>query len=508
MFTFENRTGPADLAASVTYPPARVPQWYRDAKLGFFIHLGLYSVPAWAYRPGGPFDDAPSSNPPVPPTRASTTAAEVKGADAVPGESALSDAELWAYTHHRYAEWYANTYRLPSPCRRYHDATFPRRTYESFAADFRPTAPHLTHLVQQLVDAGGRYIVPTTKHHDGFCLWDTATTSFNSLAHAGIDVVDAIVTATRTAGAQVGLYFSGALDWHVSDFPPIASDADVFALRRNDADFAAYSARQLRELIDRFTPALLWNDIDWPDSGKSATPDSLATLLTDFYARQPEGVVNDRWGVPHHGFLTREYMDVPAPLTEPWEATRGLARSFGYNANESPADRLTAPAVAALLVDVVSKGGNLLLNVGPRADGSLDPYQSDVLARLGEWMRGPGALLYGSRPAPEHTWRSPGGVRAITRDDSRETVIFLREAADVITLPPWLRPRRTRWGHEGAQWVGFSDDAATRAGISTPTRPTTQPAPTTLPVPATLKVPAPIRRQLETSAFPAALRVR
>lgn len=488
MFTFENRTGPADLAARVTYPPAHVPNWYRDAKLGFFIHLGLYSVPAWAYRPGGPFDDAASA-----PTK----------------------TELWAYTHHRYAEWYANTYRLPSPCRRYHEATFPGRSYESFAADFRPTAVHLQRLVQQLVDAGGRYIVPTTKHHDGFCLWNTATTSFNSLARAGIDVVDAIVTATRAAGAQVGLYFSGALDWHVSDFRPITSDADVFALRRNDADFAAYSARQLRELIDRFAPALLWNDIDWPDSGKSDTPDSLATLLTDFYARQPDGVVNDRWGVPHRGFLTREYMDVPAPLTEPWEATRGLARSFGYNANESTADRLTAPAVAALLVDVVSKGGNLLLNVGPRADGTLDAYQSGVLANLGEWMRGPGALLYDSRPAPEHTWPSPGSVRAVTRDGGRETVIFLRQPAEAITLPPWLRPRRVQWVCEGkqsvcegAQWIDFPADAATRAGKSTPARPATGAGEPTPARPVTLQVPAGIRRQFDGSAFPAALRLR
>ncbi|WP_246099913.1 alpha-L-fucosidase [Tessaracoccus rhinocerotis] len=153
---------------------------------------------------------------------------------------------------------------------------------------------------------GARYVFPTTKHHDGFCLWDTATTRFRT-AHRGPkhDLIAEIHDAVRAAGARFGVYFSGALDWHVSDLPPIQSDRDLFTLRRNDAEFSRYSTAQLDELIERFQPEVLWNDIEWPDGGKGGEDYALAAVFREYLRQVPDGVVNDRWGVPAHGFLTR-----------------------------------------------------------------------------------------------------------------------------------------------------------------------------------------------------------
>ena len=197
---------------------------------------------------------------------------------------------------------------------------------------------------------------------------------------------------------KLGFYYSGAHDWHVTDFPPLHSNDELFALRRNDPAFAAFAAAQLRELIERFSPDILWNDIDWPDAGKYDGPDSLQQLFRDYLAAVPGGMVNDRWGVPVHGVLTREYQDIDTVQDEVFESTRGLGLSFGYNADESAEHALDGTELIRLLVDVVSKNGNLLINVGPRADGSIPELQAAALEQLGEWMRGHGGALYGTRP--------------------------------------------------------------------------------------------------------------
>lgn len=366
MLNFEDRTGPDLGSDAPEYPNVPVADWYRDAKLGFFIHWGLYSVPAW----GTP-----------------------KGAYKVQVED--------AYTYHQYAEWYANTVRiLGSPTQRHQAQTYgPGTTYEDLADLWHPDTFDADALISQLTDAGGKYVVPTTKHHDGFCLWGTKTTPFNVVSRGpGRDLIKEIAEATRKHGARVGLYFSGALDWHVSEFPPIESDTDLFRFRRNDADYSRYAADQLQELVDNFSPDILWNDIDWPDGGKGREPYGLAALLGRYFDGNPDGVINDRWGVPLHGYLTREYSHVPEILEKPWEATRGLGASFGFNQNEGPEHTLTEAELVHLLIDVVSKNGNLLLNVGPRADGTIPEIQQERLRQLGAWMRVNGEAIYGTRP--------------------------------------------------------------------------------------------------------------
>lgn len=375
MINFEDRTGPADGAAADAYPDLTVPDWYRDAKIGLFVHWGLYSVPAWA---------------------------DVLDRSGITPEN--------AYARHQYAEWYANTVRIPeSPTRIRHEQQYGiGHRYEDFAEAWHPESGSVQGIVRLGSRAGARYVIPTTKHHDGFCLWDSVTTPFTAARRGPErDLITEFAIAAREEGMRLGLYFSGALDWHVSDLPPMTSHEDLFALRRNDPTFAAYAADQLRELIDRFSPDVLWNDIEWPDAGKYDGPDALQTLFRDYLSEVPQGMINDRWGVPAHGILTREYQNIDSVQDEPFESTRGLGLSFGYNVEESTDHALSCPALIRLLVDVVSKNGNLLINCGPRADGSVPELQRRALEGLGTWLDDHGAAIFASRPWFDDAVRVP-----------------------------------------------------------------------------------------------------
>lgn len=413
MLNFEKRTGPDFGADAPDYPANGVPDWYRDAKLGFFIHWGLYSVPAWA---------------------------TAHGERNVPVED--------AYTHHQYAEWYGNTVRIKgSPTWVRHQEVYGTGTsYEDLADLWRAESFDAEALIGEIVGAGARYVIPTTKHHEGFCLWDTATTPFNAARRGpGRDLIRELHDATRRAGARFGVYFSGALDWHVSDFPPIESDTDLFRYRRHDELFARYAAAQVDELVSRFAPDVIWNDIEWPDGGKGRDDFAVAALLRRYFARVPDGVVNDRWGVPFHGFLTREYSYVADIQDKVWESTRGLGYSFGYNRDEDARHSLTGAELIRMFVDVVSKNGNLLINVGPRADGSIPELQLDAMRELGAWLRVNGEAVYGTRP-----WlrcrEEAGAPRAYVASNGQVHVHALDPATGLIDLPAELRdPAEARW---------------------------------------------------------------
>lgn len=413
MIKFETRNGPSFPDNPPRYPEAAVPAWYRDAKLGIFIHWGLYSVPAYAI--------------PHPP-------------DSVPPED--------SYRYHRDAAWYANTMRIAgSPTGRRHEQTYGVGTrYEDLADHWHAERFDAKAFLDVLVgEFGARYIVPTTKHHDGFCLWDTETSPFNAARRGPRrDLICELHDAARAADICFGVYFSGALDWHVSDFAPIESDAELFRLRRNDVNFARYATAQLTELIDRFRPDLLWNDIEWPDAGKGADEEGLAALLRHYFDVVPAGVVNDRWGVPYHGFLTREYTDVTSTLQTPWEATRGFGYSFGYNQSEEPEHSLSGVELVRYLVDVVSKNGNLLINVGPRHDGSIPEIQGAALRTLGSWLAVNGPAIFGTRPWVR-SHQAGAAPLSFTAHDGIVYAHALRPKTGWLELPAELSGRDTRW---------------------------------------------------------------
>ncbi|HPZ48973.1 MAG TPA: alpha-L-fucosidase [Propionibacteriaceae bacterium] len=402
MITFDGRTGPAEAAPASAYPSPGAPRWFRDAKLGFFLHWGIYSVPAWA----------------------------------VAGSTST-------YTEHAYAEWYGNTVRIDgSSTSRLHESRYGVGTsYEDLADHWLADEFDADAVIAALARAGGRYVVPTTKHHDGFCLWDTTTTPFNAARRGPRrDLVAELHQATIGAGLRFGVYYSGALDWHVSDFPPITNDDELFSFRRNDEAYARYAGEQLGELIERFEPALLWNDIEWPDEGKGVESYGVAALLQRHRDLVPDGIANDRWGVPYHGFLTREYLE-PQAWGEPWEATRGLGRSFGHNLAEPESDLLSVGDLVGLLVDVVAKGGNLLLNVGLSASGRVPEEQLVRLEGLAEWMSTNGEAIHSTEP-----WAgSPpdGRLRLTCRPGA--TYVHMMSTTAPVPLPRGLVGRPYRW---------------------------------------------------------------
>ena len=414
-----------------------VPDWFHDAKLGIFIHWGLYSVPGWAPTTG-PLPDVVAS-------------------------------EGWGgwFRRNPYAEWYMNSIRVPySVSAAYHA--------EHYGADVPYTtfAPQFNDAVQAwnpddwatlFAAAGARYVVLTTKHHDGFLLWPSAQPNpFIAHYHTRRDLVGELTAAVRAHNMTMGLYYSGGLDWTFNDHV-IADIADLHAAVPQGTDYADYATAHWRELIERYAPAVLWNDIGYP----SAT--NLPALFADYYNRITNGVVNDRFtqvdsakladdpaklledGLPqaaHWDFRTPEYAVFDEIKPEKWESCRGLGYSFGYNRNESVADMLSPTELIRSFVDIVSKNGNLLLNVGPMADGTIPAEQGERLLALGDWLQINGDAIYGTRPWQRAEGRTGDGipVRFTQKDDalyatlldtprSSEIVVqdFAPAAGDLIT---------------------------------------------------------------------------
>ena len=346
-----------------------VPAWFSDAKLGIFVHWGAYAVPAWAE--------------PI-------------------GELGTIDFPTW-YRRNPYAEWYANTIRIPGSGAQAHQAeVYGGAPYDDFldawqAERFDPDA-----LMTFFASVGARYFVPTTKHHDGIALWDAPGTDGRNTVARGPrrDLVEDFASATRRAGMRFGVYYSGGLDWHFSDLPPITG-SEVVATRPSDEAYARYAYAHVVDLIERYRPDVLWGDIEWPDAGKPPGPFSLVDVFDRFYAAQPDGVVNDRFGDTHRDFRTSEYQyGLEAETAGGWENTRGIGYSFGYNRLEGPEHTMTGPAAVRHFVDVVARGGNLLLDVGLTAAGEVPPLQRATLEHLRDWNARNGHAIFGSRPLP------------------------------------------------------------------------------------------------------------
>jgi alpha-L-fucosidase len=396
-----------------------VPDWFKAAKLGIFLHWGVYSVPAWA-EPTGPLD-----------------------------------IEHHSFKHNPYAEWYANTTRIPgSPAAAHHQRTFGDARYYELLDRWDAASFDATSFIKTVKSTGARYFVPVTKHHDGVTLWDApGSQGVNSVASGPQkDLISELATATRAAGLRFGVYYSGGLDWRVADCGPICEERGDSAAkiihRPNGEDYARYAHAQTLDLIERYAPDVLWGDIEWPDSGKPESKFSFLDVLDHFYAAAPEGVVNDRFGDTHWDFRTTEY-DMGAPGGGMFEHCRGVGYSFGYNQLEDETQTLDGPGCVKLLVEQVAGGGNLLLNIGLRADGTLPDLQARSLAYLGEWNAANGQAIFDTEPFPAGTvsqtpwirWTTDGEYAYAITDAAGRAQFELSGRSITVSLPDNSDPK-------------------------------------------------------------------
>jgi alpha-L-fucosidase len=380
-----------------------LPQWYAGAKLGIFIHWGLYSVPGWA----------PVNHP----------------------DHDFSSSDYIKYNP--YAEWYLNVLRIPgSPTAQYHKEHYGDMGYYDFAPTFNRESKKWDpdKMAAIFKDAGARYVVLTSKHHEGFTLWPSTTHNPTpslkpSQLHAERDIVGELTSAVQKRGMKMGLYYSGGYDWTFNT-GPIETDKDYQAVKPESQAYGDYAFAQIHELIDRYKPAILWNDIDWPKTGRALQVEA------DYYNAIPDGVIDDRFGIKHSDFTSPEYEKKEQIVEKKWEECRGLGRSFGYNRAEGEKETIAPDELIALLVDIVSKNGNLLLDVGPEADGTLPPIQMDRLKALGAWLKQNGEAIYDTVPWKEAAAKSAEGddLRFTRKGDDLYVTVLGKPKGQTITI--------------------------------------------------------------------------
>ncbi len=330
------------------------PEWFLDAKFGIFIHWGLYSVPSWGKV----------------------------------GE---------------YAEWYWNKMSDKKPSNawwQYHKANYGENfDYKEFAPQFRAELFNANQWADLFARSGARYLVPTSKHHEGFCLWPSAEATRTwgrpwNAAEIGPkrDLMAELAEATRQRGLKFGFYYS-LYEWYN---PLWLSD------RKRYVDEHMFP--QFKDVVSRYKPAIIFSDGEWDLPSKDWRSEELLAWLFNESPCKDEVVVNDRWGKEcrhkHGGYYTTEYAAGMKDASHPWEESRGMGFSYGYNRAERLDDYKSARELILVLVDLVSRGGNLLLDIGPNADGAIPVIMEQRLVEMGDWLKVNGEAIYGTRCAP------------------------------------------------------------------------------------------------------------
>jgi alpha-L-fucosidase len=363
------------------------PQWFRDAKFGVFICWGLYSVPAWT----------PKGN---------------------------------------YAEWYQ--YWLQEKSFNGQVRDFHVRNY---GADFqfKDFAPLFTaelwspdEWAELFEKAGARYIVLTTKHHSGYTLWPsreaerTYGANYNPLkVGPGRDLVGDLAAAVRRRDIKVGLYYS-LYEWY---HPLWKTDKERFV--------SEHLFPQFKDLATRYRPDIVWADGEWDLPWQQWRSPELLAWLFNHAPNESDLVINDRWGKgtrhKHGGFYTTEYGSGLDDDTHVWEENRGMGHSYGYNRAEDLHDYRSARELILMLADVVSRGGNLCLDVGPRADGKIPVIMQERLLQIGSWLRTNGEAIYGARMWTTPCQWSAGEIPQVKRGEYMTKFNILEQT---ITPPP------------------------------------------------------------------------
>lgn len=357
------------------------PQWFTDAKFGIFIHWGVYSVPSW-----GPKD--------------------------------------------RYAEWYWHDMNnKDGETWKHHVETYGERfRYQDFAPLFKAELFNPEEWADVFRRSGAKYVVLTSKHHEGFCLWPSAESWNWNAVDVGPhrDLAGELIGAVRANGLRMGFYYS-IYEWYN---PLYQRDVDRYVEQ--------YMLPQLKDLVQRYKPDIVWPDGEWDHPSKVWRSEEFLAWLFNESDAPKDVAVNDRWGKDcrnrHGGFATPEYGHLPeGRLVQEghWEECQGMGRSFGYNRNEAADDYRTSTQLLHLLIDCVSRGGNLLLDIGPTADGRIPVIMQQRLIDMGAWLQVNGDAIYGTRK-----WRTDRDGERVryTFKDGRVYAICLGWPGDELRL--------------------------------------------------------------------------
>ncbi len=373
--------GTSDLKAEPPYRPSteslrkhKVPQWFEDAKFGVFIHWGPYAVPAYHewyvafMSPKAGFGFL-LGGPPYTATQGS-----------------LPDAIFKE--------------RIQQKAYKYHlDNWGPNFAYDDFIPMFKAEKFDPAAWARLFQDAGAKYVVLTAKHGDEFAMWPTKFTRRNAWEMGPKrDIAGDLAKAVRALGIEMGFYHNTTYTFWDQRYP--------------GRDWVDYMNSSIKELVDMYQPSILWGDVTIgpvrDGNGKPLTTDywNSKEVIAYFYnhSKDPSQVAtNDRWGVEPDGtylgdFSTPERSNISAINEKKWELCDSLdPTSWGYNRLLKEGEYMTPNELVDYLVDVVSKNGNLLINIGPKADGTIPEVIERCLREAGQWLKVNGEAIYGSR---------------------------------------------------------------------------------------------------------------
>jgi alpha-L-fucosidase len=326
-----------------------VPSWFMNEKFGIFIHWGAYSVPSW-----GP--------------------------------------------QHSYSEWYQNGLQADKDNvrKKFHKLHYGDMSYYGFGPMFKADRFDPDAWAKVFEQSGAKYIVLTSKHHDGFAMWPSKEADktwgfpWNSVTSGPKrDLLGDLFKAVRKTSVRAGMYYS-LYEWYN---PLYKSDINKYV--------SDHMWPQMKDLINTYQPDVFWTDGDWDVSdAKWKSPEFLAWLYNESPVKE-KIVTYDRWGsgirFHHGGVYTPEYQPDLDFEDHPWEESRGMGYSYGYNKEEDIWDYNSAQSLVLALVDKVSRGGNFLLDIGPDDHGKIPPIMQERLLQIGAWLQENGEAIYNTR---------------------------------------------------------------------------------------------------------------
>ncbi len=383
------------------------PSWWTEAKFGIFIHWGPYAVPAYApVLPGGRFSwDG---------------YAEWYQGKMLTGKKAFSD-------HHK--KFYGNA------------------PYANFAAEFKARFYDPAKWADIFKRAGAKYVVLTSKHHDGYALWPSAQSPYyNSVAvGSGRDLAGEFCKAMRDAGLKRGFYYS--MLEYANPLYPGGRDSKKSPDALSIADWnKVVNFPQMKDLVERYEADIIWPDGEWDYTGSQHGSEGFLAWLFNESKMKDSVVINDRWGRDcrgrHGGHYTTEYGHAEGAakseeIQHPWEECRGIGGSFGYNQFETTEHYMTREKCVETLVGVCARGGNLLLNVGPDADGRIPAIMEDRLLAMGRWLDVNGEAIYATvrakiKPPAKRVYLTAKGDRLFVIDFRRDGSPIVLQGVDGV----------------------------------------------------------------------------